>query len=801
MLFPKWFRAAGIVLLAASASTAFAQSQFRLKEVIRSGQTAPVPAQISSPLEESFNDAGQVAVLADGGILLISNGQTRVAVAPSDPDPNGGIFEILDAPVINAQGQILFRGTSSDFNGSGLFLYSNGTITSILPDATVASDGQEIFAGSGQFAPNGAFLVDNGGQGLYLLSSDGSLDRVIGPGDPAPGGDIFSVVLSGGINASGQIVLQGFLASGANAIFLKSGDTITKIISSGDVFPDGVPLGFPTSPSINDAGQVSFGGVSNSIQDTGVFLYSQGTLSLVVPEFTVVDGNFLEAPTTTSINNAGQIAFAATIPQPNGFGTGIFLYSNGQVSTIQVPGQPAPEGGTFISGTEIGAVINNQGKVLFFGTRAEHGLALYLASGSQISRVIGQGDTIPHPAVFVLPFSAGIGNQDTVLISDQTFPGGMGAFTGPPAKGNAPPSVNLAGHVGQQTGNDGVISFIFGFSMNHNNQVAFNVVNDSPAAIALASGGTLTVLADDEGTGGPFDVSSSTPAINSLGEVAYTGFDQATLAGGIYLSSHGQSRLLFSNSALPGGGSSGVATNLALNKLDTLVFEDQPLAGPAGVFLVSGGKLSPLALSGNPAPGGGTFSFPFFLPRQTPAINDKGDIAFAGQLSGVPRGIFGSGGVFLYHLGTLSRIVGPGDPSPDGGVFRFADAPTINIHGDVAFFAETSQFTFGVFLYSNGIITQVSVAGDTVNGEEIVFTDLPQVNDNGHVAFTGDLLNGDNAIFVGAPNDETGSATANGAIAVHTATPSLEQIKACRKKNLQAQSRTAKRNVQTAAHQ
>jgi hypothetical protein len=129
-------------------------------------------------------------------------------------------------------------------------------------------------------------------------------------------------------------------------------------------------------------------------------------------------------------------------------------------------------------------------------------------------------------------------------------------------------------------------------------------------------------------------------------------------------------------------------------------------------------------------------------------MNNRGELAFSSVLSGTIGGFFGSGGVFRYSNGTLTRVVGPGDPSPDGGIFLFADAPSINANGDIAFFGETSNFNFGVFVYHGGQFIQVAVAGDVVDGIPLGFADLPRLNNNGDVAFTGNPSDGSNAIFV-----------------------------------------------------
>jgi hypothetical protein len=740
----------GIAILL-SVSSVSAQSAFKFKPVVRAGDPAPVPPQVGSILNFSFNDQAQVVVIADGGIVLKSGDQVTPVVGPGDPAPGGGIFFVLDVPSLGPQGQVVFRGGTTAFpSTSGLFEFANGTITPLLTDGAIANTGESIFPQTSRLLANGDLIVADAFSGSLYRFSNGVLTRLVGAGDPAPGGGTFSILLTPAINSSGQIAFQGFTSTGANGVFLFSNGVDTKIITSSDVFPDGVPFGFAEAPAINDLGQVVFGGVSNSIFDSGLFLFANGQLSVVIRELTTLpNGTALDIPLSTSINNAGQIAFSAiTLP---GNDQGQFLFANGQISSIAVTGQPAPDGGAFNSQSEGGGIINNAGQILFVGSRVLHGPALYLFSSNQLQRQIGQGDTIPRQPTFVFPTATGIASGDLVLISDRTFPGGNGGYTATPAGGNGQSQSSVAIHDGQDLGADGVVDFLFGFSMNKHGQVAAAVSSDVRGTITLTQKGSLSVIADS-GPNSAIAPEGTAPAINDKGETAFVGVNLANFAPGIFLNSKGQETLLLNASTpVPGGGTFGQFFNLSLNNLHQLAFMAQSSFGATGIFFSSNGALTPLATDGGAAPGGGNFLIFLADPRLGPVMDNRGDVAFASSLTGTNGGFFGSGGVFLFKNGVVTRIVGPNDPSPDGGIFLFADAPSINSQGDVAFFAETSNFNFGAFVYSNGTITQVAVAGDFVNNEGLGFVDLPILNDNGHLAFTANLFDGSNAIFVAAP--------------------------------------------------
>ena len=424
-----------------------------------------------------------------------------------------------------------------------------------------------------------------------------------------------------------------------------------------------------------------------------------------------------------------------------------------------------------------------------------HGPALYLFSSNQLSRVIGQGDTIPRQPLFAFPIASAIGAGDTVLIGDSTFPGGAGAYSATAANGAAPAIRNLAMHVGEPIGADGVVDFLWGFAMNHPEQVAASIVSSDAGGTLLLNNSSAVKVLVDSSPGTPIDPSGGipTPVINNLGEIAFNAFDPNSFTSGIFLNSGGQNRLLVSASApAPGGGTFGNFSSLALNSLDQLAFIAQPSSSAAGVFLSSNGAVTPLATDGTPAPGGGNFQLFFGFPHFGPVIDDGGDVAFASFLTGTPGGFFGSGGIFLFKNGALSRIVGPNDPSPDGGVFLCADSPSINSSGDVTFFAETSAFGFGAFVYSGGKITQVAVAGDSVDGVALGLVEQPVINNSRHVAFTATLLNGQNAVFAAAAPYDASLASGDWITPTHGTPPPPQYIKQARANNDLLQSKRGK---------
>lgn len=743
-----------------------AQTTFDFRQVVQTGDLSPAPPRLSSVSEFSFNDHGEIAVAADGGLLVTSGGSTSIVAAFGDAAPGGGTFIFADSPSLNSQGTLVFRGEVTFPSVSGLFQFSQGTITSLIPEGALDSDGNPVFVTSAKInAAGDVAFIDAFSQAIKLFSN-GSIHRVVGPGDPAPGGGSFLFFLDKiGVNLTDQIVFTAFLSDGTNGIFLASGQTITKIIAQGDVLPDGGSFAFATNPSINDAGQVAFTGFSNGSVDQGLFLFSGGVLTVPVPLGTQAsDGSVIGLVNTTSINNAGQIAFTALAFNNNAFGNGTFLFANGQVSTIENSGQPAPGGGTFTSGVEAKALINNSGQVLFETTQSLRGDALYLFADDQTTRAIGQGDAIARQPRFQLPLSDDIGGGDRVLFSDTTFPGGIGGYLTTPGG-----AVNLVANLGNSVGADGVLTSLFGFAMNNGGQIVMNgVSSDAGAILLLSSQGQLNVLNDSSAASTLLpEASFPAPTINDLGEVAFNAFAPSTGTNGVFLNSGGSTRLLVNAATpLPGGGTLNFIQNLALNNQEQLAFLAQPFSpfSPSGIFLFANGTLNTLASDGGPAPGGGFFGIPFADAAFGPVINNQGTVAFATELSGIPDQNFGARGIFVFRNGTLTRIAGPGDLSPDGGIFLSADSPSINASGQLVFMAQTTA-SFGAFLLDKGTMVKVAGAGDVILGQPLTFVRSPKINNSGHVTFTGDLINNGSAVFVAVPGVRSADAVAAPAVA------------------------------------
>src|SRR5213594_3986442 len=285
-----------------------------------------------------------------------------------------------------------------------------------------------------------------------------------------------------------------------------------------------------------------------------------------------------------------------------------------------------------------------------------------------------------------------------------------------------------------------------------------------PAAISGVSAQSTVravALAGDPAPGGGsfehFGVESLpivAPA-NTKGQVAFFAtMLRSTASEAFFLASQGRAvRVVAEGDPVPGGGVfSGFGRHPipALNERGDVAFAAAVVGGRTveGIFLRNARGLRPVVVTGGAAPG---------LPSGTiaavdaPALNDHGDVAF---LASVRRGREMVEAVYAVVGGRLTKIVAQGDPAPAGGTFAGFGPPAINNRRRVAFAAvvEGRAVPGGVFVADGPTIRMLAGAGsDTpIGGIFVKFSERVGLNDTNAVAFTAVLKNAEaeQAIFV-----------------------------------------------------
>jgi hypothetical protein len=283
--------------------------------------------------------------------------------------------------------------------------------------------------------------------------------------------------------------------------------------------------------------------------------------------------------------------------------------------------------------------------------------------------------------------------------------------------------------------NTGPFSDFGAVAINNSGVVAFRGDMTSGVEGIYRTDGTTTVTIADTSTGEfAFHVGStslvSLPAIDDDGTVAFFIYDNY-------------------NPSIQTG--SGAATAIIVESGDTncpfYVAWDNPsirnsvvsfsgqlkgsgsnLLGPQGVFTegAGGGAYTTIAQEGGKfltgSPFGGT------------SVNAEGQVAYCGYLAD------GTVGVFVGPDGATNLA-----QTGSGSQFSALDSfPKISDSGAVVFWATLTNFSEGDFISSNGVVTQITVAGGGAVEDQ-----FPSINAAGTVACFGSLSNGQSAVLAG----------------------------------------------------
>jgi hypothetical protein len=324
-----------------------------------------------------------------------------------------------------------------------------------------------------------------------------------------------------------------------------------------------------------------------------------------------------------------------------------------------------------------------------------------------------------------------------------------------------PTTVNASGRVAFNSQVDG----------SDRNQGVFVADSDGTiSAIAIGCGGlggsgdTTSMCGDTSPIGGHFGGfffgTFFTPDINDAGDVLFfcdvNGGDSRR-ALFLYQAASGQIvKVAAVGDPSPIGGTFGAVGPGSLNNNGQVVF----LASAVGtinsdIFMWDNGVVTKVAAVGDPAPGGGTYSFLGVesagfqdgtnIPvGPIPDINDSGQVAFRAIVSG---GITGRG--IVVRTGQVDEwYIKVPDPTPIGGTYLDMQAASINNAGQIAFFADyhptPDTINSGWFAGAPGNWRKVVVFFDPIDGGQclgLAFSRNPMqtIDAAGNVVFWANL--------------------------------------------------------------
>ena len=190
--------------------------------------------------------------------------------------------------------------------------------------------------------------------------------------------------------------------------------------------------------------------------------------------------------------------------------------------------------------------------------------------------------------------------------------------------------------------------------------------------------------------------------------------------------------VLVTGEAAPGGGAFTQFSDPALNDRGDLAFAASTSAPGAryAVFLLKDGRLGTLAVAGRPAPTGGTFTV-----FNDVVLSDRDTVVFLGRTTDPVA----HQGLYLARAGTVGAVVAAGQPAPAGGAFTDFANPTINGNDVVAFVGRMSRAAAeGIFTTGEGSLVPAVLAGQPAPGGgafQFFLDGSPAQNDRGDLAF------------------------------------------------------------------
>jgi hypothetical protein len=310
----------------------------------------------------------------------------------------------------------------------------------------------------------------------------------------------------------------------------------------------------------------------------------------------------------------------------------------------------------------------------------------------------------------------------------------------------------------------GVFKTISSYSMNSLGQIGFSARIDGDSLSdegVYGSGGSFGSLAPIAlaGPGASLTGIASISPMNNSGQILIDAFalDGSSSGEGRYLYRTGGTAwttIAQVGQSAPGfvGGELGFMYGTQLNASGQATFLSNISTGPndVGLYRGSGGGITPVAVTGQVAPGAGGARFQFLFSN---ALNNAGQSMFTAQLENSDGSI--TSGVFLSNpsgtaLSTLA-VGGQAAPVAGGGTFLGASGGRLNQAGQVAFAASLSggSIASGVFLSSPGTAGLKTMARSGQTAPETgggVFWNGPflhvRLHDSGLVSFHAGVTGG-----------------------------------------------------------
>ena len=266
----------------------FLWSRGRITAVAREGDRVPGVGRLSGfgkhPVPGLSDDGTIVfaAAVAEGraveGIFIVRSGRVRPIALSGAPAPGiaSGVLASLDAPTINAKGDIAFLAT--------------------------VRRGRETIE-------------------VVLLSVRGQLQKVVAQGDPAPAGGAFAAFGAPSLSRDGAVAFGAAVEGRAvpGGIFVASGGRIRMVLGAGDDTPiGGIFAKFSERLGFSDQGTIVFHGhLKAAPVAAGIFAVEDGRPRVVarLGDPAPGGGRFSNFGLWPAVSATGTIGFAASVDE------------------------------------------------------------------------------------------------------------------------------------------------------------------------------------------------------------------------------------------------------------------------------------------------------------------------------------------------------------------------------------------------------------------------------------------------------------------------------------------------------
>jgi hypothetical protein len=395
---------------------------------------------------------------------------------------------------------------------------------------------------------------------------------------------------------------------------------------------------------------------------------------------------------------------------------------------IAATGEAAPAGGVY-GPLFINATLNARHEVAFDAivTGPPPTIGIFVGNGKKTSTVALGTNPDPTEPSFGIATNPFITNEGDVV-----FDGSTGVF-----RSNGKKIVPLV-QLGDGAPVGGMVaSFIGTRVVNDHGAIAYGAHLSGTAAtqaIFRTDGKrTTTIVSDDIAppTGGSF-TSLLGFELNDRGQVAFN----AEMTGGsadhgVFRGEGGRITPVFvTNQIAPGGATMDDCDALAINAQGQVVgfCSLKNSASLAGLFIGDGKDAVAIALDGKPAPKGGNYEADNVSFLGTTRLNDRNEVAFLARLTGGTFGMFRGNG----KRTTTIALAGTSAPGTTGIFQRFGDVFELGNDGQVAFVAQLatsvggvdSSNNLGIWVGTSDEDLQLLVrTGEVIDGN--VLTDLP----------------------------------------------------------------------------